>query len=394
MNTKPKIARKTTRKIGEIFTSYDLPTAVFVGGIHGNEQTGIEAVKVVLQEIKDKQLTVQGNIIGIHGNLKAIDRNERYINNDLNRAWTNDNIQRICNQDYLENEDEEALALKQLLDEIIAEANASVLFMDLHTTSSYSSPFTIIDDTIRNRDASNALPVTKVLGISEKIQGTLLSYYGDKGPISIVFEAGQHFERSSIDRHIAAIWLSLVQHGIILKEEINYQHQYQLLKTAAKAAPKLVETTMRYALNDEDSFVMKAGYSNFKQVSEGEVLAVHNGKEIESPENCMVFMPLYQNQGQDGFFLVKSISNFWITISRFLREQKLDRIITLFPGIAKANHLENTYVVNTKVASYRALDFLHLLGYRQTSTAENLLYVSRLPYDIIGPWDDSKAEKE
>ena len=384
--------RATTlnREIGRIFHSYQQPTALFIGGIHGNEQTGIEAIHHVFKEIEEKNIPVHGNIIGVRGNLKAIEQNERYISNDLNRAFTEENLQHISSQDQnnLQAEDEEVVVLKSILDQVIEKSKAPVLFMDLHTTSSYSSPFTIIDDTLRNRNASNALPVTKVLGISEKIHGTVLSYYGDKGPVSVVFEAGQHFERSSIDRHIAAIWLSLIKFGIIQKESINYKYQYQLLQEAAKKAPKIVETFMRFALNDEDSFHMKAGYSNFKKVKQGEVLAVHNGKEITSPENCMVFMPLYQDQGQDGFFLVNPISRFWISFSRLLRQQKMDQVITVFPGIKKSTSQENTYVVNTKIASFRALDLLHLLGFRKKFSEDHLLYVSRLPYDLEGPWGD------
>lgn len=389
-----QIAINTKREIGKIFKSYDLPTALFIGGIHGNEQTGIIALNDVLNEIEERKIQVKGNILCIRGNLQAIEKKERYISSDLNRAWTSENLERIARLKQPTFEDREVIQLKSYLDNVINSAKAPVLFMDLHTTSSYSTPFTIIEDTLRNRNISSALPITKVLGINEKIKGTILSYYGDQGPVTMVYEAGQHFERSSTDRHIAAIWLTLVEFGMISKEDINYSHQFQLLKHAANTSPSLVETTMRFALNDEDSFTMMAGYTNFKEVKKGEVLAVHNGKEIKSPETCLVFMPLYQNQGQDGFFLVKPISKFWIHLSRFLRKQKLDKIITLFPGIKKAEQIENTYVVNTQIASYRALDFLHLLGFRKTVSSGKLLYVSRLPYDIIGPWEKGKAEKE
>jgi succinylglutamate desuccinylase len=39
------------------------------------------------------------------------------------------------------------------------------------------------------------------------------------------------------------------------------------------------------------------------------LLAIQNGKEIKSQWNARIFMPLYQAQGNDGFFVIKEVKD-------------------------------------------------------------------------------------
>jgi succinylglutamate desuccinylase len=49
---------------------------------------------------------------------------------------------------------------------------------------------------------------------------------------------------------------------------------------------------------------MQPGYKNFQPIKKGELLAQQNGKPIYSEWDAYIFMPLYQKQGNDGFFVV------------------------------------------------------------------------------------------
>lgn len=387
MLTKENTSFKLQRKIDEILISDQLPTVIFLAGIHGNELSGIEALNSVFSTIRKKKLLLTGNLIALRGNLQAISLKERFIDVDLNRAWTNKNLNRLDELQKRLAEAKEIQHLKAEIDHIIEHAKAPVLMVDLHTTSSDSSPFAIFDDTLRNRKIANALPVTKVLGLTEKLKGTILGYYGDKGPVTVVFEAGQHHEISSVERHISAIWLILVAFGLVNKESINYSFHHERLSESCKNAPQIVETILRYPLEKGDVFRMEEGFSNFTRVDKGALLATHNNRKVFSNESCFVFMPLYQNKGNDGYFLVKKISKVWLKISNFLRKIKADRIITIFPGIRKYKQKENTYLVNTGIASFRARDFLHLLGFRQEKQVGRNILFSRRPFDLKGPWD-------
>lgn len=377
---------KQERWIGRIEQSLDKPSFVFIGGVHGNELSGVKAIETVFKEIEEKNIPVAGNIYGLRGNLQAIAAGKRFIDRDLNRVWNKENLLSLIAENKLA-EIAEVKELKTILDSLIENTQAPLHFMDLHTTSSFSPPFLIIDDTIRNRNMANALPVTKVLGIIEKLKGTILGYYGDKGPVSIVFEAGQHDEQSSLDRHIAAIWLSLVEAGIIDAIDIEFQKHVNVLRTASQPYPQIVETKVRHELEPEDHFEMVPGYSNFSLLKKGDKIADQNGIALFAEKDSMIFMPLYQKQGEDGYFIVKEISPFWTNLSAFLRKKKFDRFFHFLPGIKKDPNNAQGYIVNREIASFKSIEFLHLFGFRRTKEVNKITYMFRRPFDFKGPWD-------
>ena len=52
---------------------------------------------------------------------------------------------------------------------------------------------------------------------------------------------------------------------------------------------------------------MYPNYKNFQRISSGEIIAEDNEGPIEAPEDALLLMPLYQSQGEDGFFLIKKL---------------------------------------------------------------------------------------
>ena len=52
---------------------------------------------------------------------------------------------------------------------------------------------------------------------------------------------------------------------------------------------------------------MKEGYENFQKIEKGELLAEQNGEKVYSEWDAYIFMPLYQSQGNDGFFVVQDV---------------------------------------------------------------------------------------
>src|SRR5437867_837782 len=68
------------------------PTLIVVGSIHGNEPAGALAARRVAADLKVKSLLLRGEVILLSGNTRALARNVRYINADLNRHWIAENI--------------------------------------------------------------------------------------------------------------------------------------------------------------------------------------------------------------------------------------------------------------------------------------------------------------
>jgi hypothetical protein len=56
-------------------------------------------------------------------------------------------------------------------------------------------------------------------------------------------------------------------------------------------------------------------------LKKGENLAMYNHKTIKSPGDFTLFTPLYQEQGVDGFFFIKSISNLKHKLISFFKKE-------------------------------------------------------------------------
>ena len=90
-----------------------------------------------------------------------------------------------------------------------------------------------------------------------------------------------------------------------------------------------------------------------------------------------MLLPLYQGQGDDGFFLCRDVSPFWLRVARALRHAKLDRIVHWLPGVSRATDDPNTLVVNPKIARWFVVEIFHLLGFRRRRTIGGRLTFQR-----------------
>jgi len=385
MNSPPSNV-KVSRWIGKFEKNDSSPSIIILSGIHGNELSGVNAIEHVFSILKEKNIPIKGNIYGLRGNLKAIEQGKRFIDVDLNRCWTE---QRIQDSIHKKNTSEsiDVVAIKEIIDGYIQNAKAPLFLVDLHTTSSTSPPFVVLDDTIRNRNFADALSATKVLGVLEQLKGTVLGYYGDKGPVTLVFEAGQHIDKNSLKRHIAAVWLLLVKSGIIDEKYVDVNGHRLTLKNAQGKSPLIVESTYRHVLEPTDYFEMKPGFENFSPIIKGDLIAHQNRKPIHATKTANIFMPLYQSQGEDGFFIVRRISPFWVNLSQFLRKWKVDNLLSILPGIHNDPDNKDSFIINQKVASYKSIELLRLFGFRMEDKRGQFTFVSKRPYDFKGPWD-------
>ena len=97
----------TQRIIGHIEGKHEGPTLVFFGGIHGNEHSGVKALERVLYKLQGMKDELHVNVYGIRGNIPALAKERRFLENDLNRIWTNGGIESINSKASAEKTSEE-----------------------------------------------------------------------------------------------------------------------------------------------------------------------------------------------------------------------------------------------------------------------------------------------
>lgn len=293
------------------------PAFLAVGSLHGNEPAGrlaIERVATQLHAAQEEEgfALLCGDFLGLVGNLSALEMRMRYVDSDLNRGWSRARLDRLAQSGPETVEDREMLELYRAIEHFRTTAHGDLHFVDLHTTSGDSPPFASVVNRKIDRELVSALPVPTVLGIDTHLDGTFLECMQQAGFAGIVYEGGQHDDPIAIDQCEAAIWLILeklgmisVYQGDILKTRIAWAHA--CLDPIGKRYPQLLQIESRYALERATDFVMEPGYRSFQPVRKGDLLARHREEEVRSDRDGMILMPLYQPQGDEGFFLMTEI---------------------------------------------------------------------------------------
>ncbi|MBT8327818.1 MAG: succinylglutamate desuccinylase/aspartoacylase family protein [Bacteroidia bacterium] len=292
------------RIIGEITGDGEGPLLIFIGGIHGNETTGISALEKVFNEFSFGTTQVKGRAIALRGNLEAIRQNIRYLSMDLNRIWDVKHFKRA--NDYHAAEVYELLELRRIIEKELKGDFSRAYLIDLHTTSAPTIPFLVTKDTPDNISFVENLDVPYVTGLIGYLDGTMLGWMCEKGHCGMAFESGQHHSRVSIIKHEAFVVLSMFYSGFMpdLSDSL-VSELHEILDDELKPKHNHFELIKRYKIDEEEEFKMEAGFSNFQKIIKSEVLAKNKHGDIVSDVNGNIFMPLYQSKGDDGFFIIK-----------------------------------------------------------------------------------------
>ena len=304
------------RVIGRYDEGRKGPLVICFGAMHGNEKAGLKAIDLMLKMLEVEPITNEdfvfnGRFIGVVGHLEASKLNKRFIKKDLNRLWEPERIQWLARQhrENLEAEDLEMYDLEVLITNEINEYKPMrTVILDLHTTSASGGIYTIVPEHPLAIKFALGIKAPVVLGFLEGLKGTTLHYFTSEnfpGEItSICFEAGQHDDPKSVNRAIAAITNCLRFAGCVDDKHIENRH-IQILEDYSEKLPRLTRLLYRYGILPDEEFIMKPGFTNFQRIKKGEYLADNQDGPIKSPYAGYILMPLYQDQGEDGFFIVE-----------------------------------------------------------------------------------------
>jgi len=294
------------------------PLLIVFGGMHGNEPAGVEAIQMMgkmleVEPITNPEFVYRGSFLGLIGNLQAYRQRKRFIHRDINRSFTKENLAIIesATEDDLQ---DELLEIKQIITTVrrtIEEIKPQkVVVLDLHTTSSFGGIFSIATDDPKSLRIALELHAPVIKGMLRGIKGTTLHYFTSENfgvdMTAVTFESGQHQEMLSVNRAIAAITNCMRTIGSVSPEHVENQHD-QLLIEHSKNLPKVSELISKHSIGEGDQFHMKPNYKNFQRIQSGEVIAKDEKGPILAPEDALLLMPLYQSQGEDGFFLIKKL---------------------------------------------------------------------------------------
>jgi hypothetical protein len=106
---------------------------------------------------------------------------------------------------------------------------------------------------------------------------------------------------------------------------------------------------------------------------------------LYATESGRIFLPLYQKMGDDGYFIIREITLFWLKVSAKLRFKNAERLIKKLPGIYPDENDPHTFKINAKIGRWLVRDFFHLLGFRRFARAGKYQLFTRRKFDVSEP---------
>ena len=308
------VTMESARIIDRVIGDLAGPTLILVGGIHGNEPAGVNAIRSVLGALRSSGAKVRGEIVAFAGNVRGLAGNTRYLSRDLNRMWTAEKVAAARAMREPQAENAELVELAGAIDEVIARSHGQVFAIDLHTTSASGVPFGVIGASLAHRAFARHFHLPGIVGLEEALEGVLTSYLSTKGCVTMAVEGGQHASADAAVSLAAVVTIALHATGIVNaadRPELAQAEEY--LVRARGTLPRLIGVVSRYAIEPSpdagQDFRMQPGFANIQPTGRGTLIAKDQTGEIRAPFDGLVLLPLYQAQGSDGFFYGRALND-------------------------------------------------------------------------------------
>lgn len=294
--------------IGEVKGDKSGPTVIAIAGMHGNEPTGIRAIEELIDVLSPLSEFIHGRFIGLKGNLTALKESMRFVDEDMNRLWVTsilDKIRRTPYEELSTRDRKEVKELLSILDPIVF-SDEEIVYIDLHTFSGSGGMFSITPDEPRHVDLLSQLKIPLIFGIQHTLIGTSMEYVENAGHIGFAFETGTHGTDEAKENAVAGLFVLMVGLGFIPATKLDkFSEYYNYLMDRVEGFPHKVDFQYKHVIEEGDDFVMNKGFKNFDPVQKGDWLATDRHGKITAQTDGYILMPLYQSQGNDGFFIVR-----------------------------------------------------------------------------------------
>lgn len=237
------------------------PEVAVVGGIHGDEPCGVAAVDRLVETAP----AVDRPVSLIVANELAVQRGERFIDTDLNRAFPGDPA----------GTHEERLAAR------LASELEGCSVLALHSTQSHDAPFAVVDElTEPRRELLRRLPVEAVVETGQFVEGRLFT-----SSDVIEVECGRQWSPEAT-------------------ENAHDLARAYLAAAGALSEPESPRTLPLYRLRERVPKRQAREYDvrveNFNRVSTGQVYATADGEPVRAEQP---FYPVLMSaEGYDDVF--------------------------------------------------------------------------------------------
>jgi len=242
------------------------PEFAVIGGVHGDEPCGVNAIERVLAADPD----VQRPVAFVIANEEAIEAGQRYLEEDLNRAFPGD-----------ENGETRESRLAAQIGREIGHCTA----LSMHSTQSYDRPFALVneaDDELQR--ILTHLAVDAVGDVGRHSKGRLF----EGVPDTIEVECGYQGSAEATENAVELVWEFLAATGVV-PDDVRVRGDIPMFRLE-RQVPK----------SEASSYNVYA--SNFERVDEGEPYAAAGEQEFVADEEFYpVLMSPYGYESVFGY---------------------------------------------------------------------------------------------
>lgn len=298
--------------VGDIRGPKDGPTVIAVAGMHGNEPTGVVAIQRVIDILEPLKEEISGRFVGLQGNITALLQDVRFVEEDMNRLWVTSILDKVRRTPFESLKTPDRVELKELLcilDPIVLESpDEEIIYVDIHTFSGTGGMFSITPREERHVELLSQLKIPLVFGVEHALVGTSMEYVEDAGHIGFAFETGSHETKEAEENAYAGLLVLLVASGLVPANRLkHFGDYYSYLMNKVEGYPHKVQFVYKHIIEEGDEFEMLDGFQNFDPVKKGDWLGNDKFGKVFAQNDGFILMPLYQKQGNDGFFIVKAV---------------------------------------------------------------------------------------
>lgn len=253
------------------------PHVMVLGGVHGNEVTGVMLVEELRQALDTGMIApLAGKITLALGNPRAIQANTRgsESHSDLNRVFTEKHLSDTGDASYETRRARELAPILSSVDYLI----------DLHATNKPSEAFVVIaHDTARHRELSRFFACNKVLHVPDTIiSGSTIEFVDRNCATGLCYESG---------------WVGDLDVGGTMRRSVE-----AILRQAGLLAPEAAPATqniqqlfiLTYAITlteDGFTFAKNRGLYSFEPFAPGDLLGFHGSTQLTAPYKGVMMFP-------------------------------------------------------------------------------------------------------
>jgi predicted deacylase len=250
------------------------PSVAVVGGIHGDEPCGVRAVEHLLEA----DLDLRGSVTLVIANELAIDRDVRYVEEDLNRAFP---PMGASPAEFAFSESHEGRLARRLYDLL-----SDTLTLSIHSTQSYPDPFGVL---VENEagflepeqvEVCSRLPIESVVDSSALSDGRMLEALP-----TVEIEAGYQKSAAATANAIEIAQAFLAATGVVEGRT----------RPSPRPVYRIVDRIPKPAVGEYEVFV-----GNFELVEAGETFAAVDGEPVVA--EAAFYPVLLSERGYDDIF--------------------------------------------------------------------------------------------